>query len=126
MDFSAIFSAAFALVIGLDPAFLAIVGLSLRVTLTAVLIAALIGLPLGAALALARFPGRAAVIEVMVSAVTSSTGSTGMGGDGGGITCGNTIRPPASRPAWSRKDAGRPGRSALMPIASRLWKRVGD
>jgi tungstate transport system permease protein len=32
--------------------------LSLRVTLTAVLIACLIGLPLGAGLALARFPGR--------------------------------------------------------------------
>jgi tungstate transport system permease protein len=62
LDFGAIFSAAFALIVGLDPAFLAIVSLSLRVTLTAVLIAALIGLPLGAALALARFRGRSAVI----------------------------------------------------------------
>ncbi|WP_131856236.1 ABC transporter permease [Bosea sp. BK604] len=48
--------------VGLDPTFLAIVSLSLRVTLTAVFIAALIGLPLGAALALSRFPGRPAVI----------------------------------------------------------------
>lgn len=62
MEFGAIFQAAFALMVGLDPAFLAIVFLSLRVTLTAVFIAALIGLPLGAALALARFPGRSAVI----------------------------------------------------------------
>lgn len=65
MDVGAIFQAAFALVIGLDPGFLGIVALSLRVTLTAVAIAALIGLPLGAALGLARFPGRAAVIVTL-------------------------------------------------------------
>lgn len=65
MDLTAIFQAAFALVVGLDPAFLAIVALSLRVTLTAVLIAALIGLPLGAALALSRFRGRAVVIVAL-------------------------------------------------------------
>ncbi|MDO9524636.1 MAG: ABC transporter permease [Gemmobacter sp.] len=40
----------------------AIIGLSLRVTLSAVAITCVIGLPLGAALALARFPGRAVVI----------------------------------------------------------------
>lgn len=39
-----------------------IIGLSLRVTLTAVVIACVIGLPVGAALALARFPGRGAVV----------------------------------------------------------------
>ncbi|WP_245686665.1 ABC transporter permease [Paracoccus tibetensis] len=39
-----------------------IIGLSLRVTLSAVLIASVIALPLGAALALARFPGRNIVI----------------------------------------------------------------
>ncbi|MBN8939569.1 MAG: ABC transporter permease [Rhizobiales bacterium] len=50
------------LILGLDPGFLAIVGLSLTVTLTAVLIAAVIGLPLGALLALARFPGRSVVV----------------------------------------------------------------
>jgi len=62
MDVSTAFTAAFAMIVGLDPAFLAIVGLSLQVTLTAVLCAAVIGLPLGALLGIARFPGRGAVI----------------------------------------------------------------
>ena len=62
------FSAALALIVGLDPEFLRIVVLSLQVTLTAVLLAALIGLPLGALLALKRFPGRAVLI-VMVNAL---------------------------------------------------------
>jgi tungstate transport system permease protein len=56
------FSIAFSLIAGADPALMQIIGLSLRVTLTAVLIACVVGLPLGAALALARFPGRGAVI----------------------------------------------------------------
>jgi len=59
------FSAAFDLIFGLDPQFLQIVGVSLRVTLTAMLLAALIGLPLGALLGLARFPGRSAAIVVV-------------------------------------------------------------
>lgn len=62
------FAAALALITGLDPAFLRIVSLSLQVTLSAVAIAALIGLPLGALLALGRFPGRSAVI-VLVNAL---------------------------------------------------------
>lgn len=62
MDVSSAFSAAVALIISLDPQFLQIVGLSLRVTLTALLLAALVGLPLGALLAVSRFPGRTAVI----------------------------------------------------------------
>ncbi|WP_089899775.1 ABC transporter permease [Loktanella fryxellensis] len=45
-----------------DPELRQIIGLSLRVTLTAVAIACMIGLPLGAALALARFPGRGALV----------------------------------------------------------------
>ncbi len=53
------FSAALALILGGDPAFLAIVRLSLAVTLTAVAVAALIGLPVGALLALSRFPAAA-------------------------------------------------------------------
>lgn len=65
MDIGAAFSAAFGLIAGFDPEFLAIVGLSLRVTLTAVLLAALIGLPLGALLALSRFRGRSAVIVIV-------------------------------------------------------------
>lgn len=65
MDVTNAFSAAFGLIIGLDPQFLGIVGLSLSVTLTAVAIAAFVGMPLGAWLALARFPGRSAVIVVV-------------------------------------------------------------
>lgn len=48
-----------------DPALLAIVRLSLIVSLSAVVLAALIGIPFGAALALIRFPGRQAVIVVL-------------------------------------------------------------
>jgi tungstate transport system permease protein len=58
------FATAFSLMAQADPALMQIIGLSLRVTLTAVLIACVVGLPLGAALALARFPGRGAVIVV--------------------------------------------------------------
>lgn len=62
------FQTALDLMLTLDPQFMQIVGLSLRVTLSAVLAAALIGLPLGAWLALARFPGRSLVI-VLVNAL---------------------------------------------------------
>lgn len=62
MDAVSPFRAAIALIVGLDPQFLQIVALSLRVTLGAVFFAALVGLPLGALLALARFPGRSALI----------------------------------------------------------------
>ncbi|MBP7065365.1 ABC transporter permease [Ferrovibrio sp.] len=49
----------------LDAELLRIVWLSLRVSLTAVLVGSLIGLPLGALLALTRFPGRNACIVVL-------------------------------------------------------------
>lgn len=62
------FATAFHLLATLDSTLVQIVGLSLRVTLSAVFCAALIGLPLGAGLALARFPGRGAVI-VLVNAL---------------------------------------------------------
>src|SRR5690349_14663399 len=52
------------LVLTADPALLAIVKLSLEVSLSAVGLAALIGVPLGAAIALTRFPGRDAVIVI--------------------------------------------------------------
>ena len=58
-------SSALALVLGGDPALYAIVGLSLIVSLTATACAAAIGLPLGALLALANFPGRAFLIVIM-------------------------------------------------------------
>ena len=64
-DFGAAFSTAFSLVISGDPELLAIVGLSLYVTLTAVLIACLIGLPMGAALAVLRVPGRGVAVAVV-------------------------------------------------------------
>ena len=56
------FALALRLIGAADPVLVEIVLLSLRVTLTALALAALIGLPLGAALALARFPGRGILI----------------------------------------------------------------
>ncbi|MBK7900189.1 MAG: ABC transporter permease [Azonexus sp.] len=53
---------AFSLLGTLDSQLLRIVGLSLRVSLSAVLVGTLLGLPLGAWLAVSRFPGRGAVI----------------------------------------------------------------
>ena len=60
--FSSSLNQAVNLTISLDPNLVEIVLLSLRVSLTAVLIAAVIGMPLGAAVALFRFPGRGVVI----------------------------------------------------------------
>jgi tungstate transport system permease protein len=65
-DFGAAFGEAFALLIALDENLLEIIGLSLRVTFSAVAVACLIGLPLGAALAVARFPGRMTIV-ILVS-----------------------------------------------------------
>ncbi len=59
------FTTAFALITGLDAALLQIVGLSLEVSLSAVAVGAALGLPLGAAVALARFPGRRATIVTL-------------------------------------------------------------
>lgn len=53
------------LVLSGDPGLFAIVQLSLEVSLSAVLLAALIGMPVGAALALIRFPGREATIVLL-------------------------------------------------------------
>lgn len=58
-------ASALELVLTGDPELFAIVRLSLLVSLSAVLLSALIGIPLGAALALTRFPGREAVIVVL-------------------------------------------------------------
>ena len=62
---TAAFAAAWALVTSLDAQLLQIVGLSLQVSLTAVAIAALIGLPLGAVIAVERFPGRQTIIVLL-------------------------------------------------------------
>jgi tungstate transport system permease protein len=56
------FSAALNLILSGDAVLGEIVLLSLGVTLTALLIASVVGLPTGAALALARFPGRSFVV----------------------------------------------------------------
>lgn len=48
-----------------DATLFAIVGLSLAVSLTAVVAAGIIGFPLGAILALTRFPGRTAMVVVL-------------------------------------------------------------
>ena len=67
-DLTSAFSAAFGLIISLDRELVEIVALSLRVSLAAVLLAALVGLPLGAVLAVTRFPGRGAC-NVVLSAL---------------------------------------------------------
>ncbi len=64
-DFGAAISAAFSLVVNLDPDLMEIVLLSLRVSLLAVLLATALALPLGAILGLFRFPGRGALIIVL-------------------------------------------------------------
>lgn len=58
---------AWQLIISGDATLFAIVKLSLAVSLSAVVLAALVGLPLGALLALMRFPGRSAIV-VLVNA----------------------------------------------------------
>lgn len=66
--FGSVFGEAFYLLATLDADLLEIVVLSLQVSLTAVAVSAIIGLPLGAAVAVARFPGRGTVI-VLLSAL---------------------------------------------------------
>ena len=56
---------AMSLIAGLDADLVEIVALSLRVSLTAVAFAVLIGLPIGAAVALFSFPGRGVVAALM-------------------------------------------------------------
>ncbi|HWK00968.1 MAG TPA: ABC transporter permease [Xanthobacteraceae bacterium] len=60
-DFSQAILLAFGLMTSGDPGLWQIVGLSIAVSLSAVLIATILGLPVGAALALGRFPGRDAL-----------------------------------------------------------------
>jgi tungstate transport system permease protein len=64
-DLGAAFSTALGLVAAGDPALATIVGLSLRVSLMAVVVAAPVGLPLGAFLAVARFTGRRGVVVAL-------------------------------------------------------------
>jgi tungstate transport system permease protein len=58
-------AAAWALIADVEPGLVGIVMLSLQVSLTAVLVATLLALPLGAAMAVGRFPGRQALIVLL-------------------------------------------------------------
>lgn len=64
-DFSNAIAVAWKLVIGLDADLVEIVVLSLKISLSAVLIATVVALPLGAAVAVFRFPGRGACIVLL-------------------------------------------------------------
>jgi tungstate transport system permease protein len=64
-DIGAAFALAFKLIVLGDSDLAEIVLLSLRISLSAVALAALIGMPLGAALALFRFPGRGALVVLL-------------------------------------------------------------
>ncbi len=64
-DFSESFRLAFELVLAADADLLEIIGLSLRVSLTAVAVSCALGLPLGALVAMARFPGRQVLIVLL-------------------------------------------------------------
>jgi tungstate transport system permease protein len=64
-DLGSAFATALRMVASADPAVARIVLLSLQVSLTAVAVAAVIGLPLGALLAVARFPGRQGVVVAL-------------------------------------------------------------
>jgi len=67
-DIATAFAAAFRLIVSFDADLAEIVLRSLQVSLTAVLIASALGLPLGASVALLRFPGRRAA-AVLLSAL---------------------------------------------------------
>lgn len=64
-DLESAFINALTLILDFDEDLAEIVLLSLRISLTAVLLASLIGLPLGAALALVRFPGRRVLVVLL-------------------------------------------------------------
>jgi len=58
-------AAAWQLILSGDPTLVAIVSLSLRVSLTALVVASVLGLPLGAALAILKFPGQNALVVIV-------------------------------------------------------------
>ena len=64
-DMADAFGMALALAVSFDADLVEIIALSLQVSLTAALIACLLGFPLGALLATARFPGRGAALVVV-------------------------------------------------------------
>lgn len=64
-DIATAWTTALHLIASLDAELMGIVMLSMEVSLTAVALAAVVGLPFGAMLAVGRFPGRQAVVVVM-------------------------------------------------------------
>ena len=64
-DFGSTLLDAVSLILSWDPDLMEIIGLSLRVTLTAVALACMIGLPLGAMVGAFRFPGRGASVVAL-------------------------------------------------------------
>jgi tungstate transport system permease protein len=64
-ELSGAFATAFRLIVELDPDLVGIVGLSLRVSLLALVLASALGLPLGALVGVSRFPGRRALVILM-------------------------------------------------------------
>ena len=68
IDFTEAFRLAFNLIVEIDNGLSEIVILSLKISFAAVLIASFIGLPIGAMLAIFRFPGRS-IIVVMLNAL---------------------------------------------------------
>ena len=69
MEAASVWTNCLDLIEGTTPGLWPIVGLSLRVTLSAVTIAALVGLPVGALLAISRFPGRTALVVAINTAM---------------------------------------------------------
>lgn len=64
-DFAQAFVTAGRLLTAFDPELVGIVALSLRISLSAVALSALLALPIGAAVALLRFPGRSGVVVIL-------------------------------------------------------------
>jgi tungstate transport system permease protein len=65
LDLSEAFRAALGQIAALDPQLIEIIGLSLKVTLSAAAIATLIGFAVGGVLAVYRFPGRGALVALL-------------------------------------------------------------
>ena len=64
-DFGDAFISAVEMIASFDKDLAEIIGLSLRVSLSAVFIAAIVGLPIGASMALFRFPGRTLAVVIL-------------------------------------------------------------
>ena len=98
------------LVLSGDPGLFAIVRLSLLVSLSAVLFAALIGVPVGAFIALTRFPGREGVIVVLNALMGLPPVVVGLGGVSDAVALGAArILGPAVHAAGHGDRADRAG-----------------